>query len=202
MAKRRMVGWQPLAVENTDAPVATASSAAVEPEHTAPAPASNSQQPAAASVSEPVTAAPAATEAAPSAEAAPVADGPVQDPNLPRRRMAGWQPLAVANTAAPVASVPAAQTAPAAPEPAASANAEPAAPTVEATAAPAQPAAPAGPIQDPDVPRRRMAGWQPLAVAHDAPVAAPAGARSEERRVGKEGGGRCRTSQSQTIRRD
>ena len=176
MAKRRMVGWQPLAVENTDAPVATASSAAVEPEHTAPAPASNSQQPAAASVSEPVTAAPAATEAAPSAEAAPVADGPVQDPNLPRRRMAGWQPLAVANTAAPVASVPAAQTAPAAPEPAASANAEPAAPTVEATAAPAQPAAPAGPIQDPDVPRRRMAGWQPLAVAHDAPVAAPAGA--------------------------
>jgi len=152
MSKRRMVGWQPLAVENTDAPAAPADAPA-EPqsvtEHAAPAPEPTPvQEPVAA---EPVVAA--------NGRSGPAADGPIQDPNVARRRMAGWEPLAVANSAAPTAT--AADAAPASAEPA---TAEPV----------GQPAEPTGPIQDPDVPRRRMAGWQPLTVAHDARTAAPA----------------------------
>ena len=118
---------------------------------------------------------------------------------LSKRRMVGWQPLTVENTAAlvPNASVETTAAKPeAAPQPSAasvvavSAPSQPTvaqsavpAPSVAATepaAAPVQPAVSSGPIQDPSVPRRRMAGWQPLTVAHDAPVAAPAAAVAPE----------------------
>src|SRR5699024_5896171 len=94
-SKRRMVGWQPLAVENTDAPAQAAPSDAIEPAPAAPAPA------AAPPVEQPVDEQPVAAQ--PEVAAAQAA-GPVQDANVQRRRMAGWQPLTVANTAAPVAA--------------------------------------------------------------------------------------------------
>src|SRR5699024_237611 len=90
------------------------------------------------------------------------AESSVQDAAVRPRRMAGWQPLSVANTA--VKASP--------PEPA------PAEPVVEEPVLEEPlaetPGTSAGPIQDPDVPRRRMAGWTPLTVAHDAPPVAPA----------------------------
>jgi len=100
MTKRRMVGWQPLAVENTDAPVQVPSTA-VEPAAPAPSAVPQTTQPV---VEQPIAAQPAAA----AHQTAPVqATGPVQNPDVPRRRMAGWQPLTAANTAAPV-EVPAA----------------------------------------------------------------------------------------------
>src|SRR5699024_8280603 len=112
--------------------------------------------------------------------AAAVADGPVQVTNVPRRRMAGWQALTVANTAAPAAVSPALNgaTSPAdtaAPAPSGPAS-EAAAPAAERPA-PAH-AAPSGPMLNPKRPRRGMVGWHPLSVAHDARVAAPAAATS------------------------
>src|SRR5690625_240740 len=170
MSKRRMVGWTPLAVENTDAPQQSPPTSPTPQPQAAP-PAEPQPQ------SEPAAEQPAAPKAAPAPVAAAVSDGPVQDPNVPRRRMADWQPLTVANTAAPAVSpAPTGTTSPAdtaAPAPSGPAS-EPAAPAAESPA-PAQ-TAPSGPIQDPNVPRRRMAGWQPLSVAHDAPVAATAAA--------------------------
>ncbi|GAA4477465.1 hypothetical protein GCM10023190_17190 [Enteractinococcus fodinae] len=166
MSKRRMVGWQPLAVENPDAPTAAPAPAAPQ---AAPEPA---QTPAPQPEHTPA----AEQSAAAAAQAAPVADGPPQDPNVPRRRMAGWQPLTVANTAGPVA--PAAAPQASAPAPAAESVAQPA----DAAEQPAAEPVASGPIQDPNVPRRRMAGWQPLSVARDgapaaaAPTAAPAAA--------------------------
>src|SRR5699024_1961104 len=101
--------------------------------------------------------------------------GVVQEPHIPRRRMAGWEPLVEANTAGPTPAAPA--PAAAASHQAASAEPEAAAVATEPVAAtpapaPVQPAS-AGALQDPSIPRRRMAGWQPLAVAHDTPTAVP-----------------------------
>ncbi|WP_022870246.1 cytochrome b/b6 domain-containing protein [Yaniella halotolerans] len=175
MSKRRMVGWQPLAVENTDAPT--------------PAPADTDPQPPVEPVtSEQATSEPTPAPAAPVAEApveqpaeqpaanvqAPASSGPVQDPAVARRRMAGWQPLTVANTAAPDTVAGAAPSSAA--EQSVASSAEPAqtqeAPEQAITGeVPAQTVQSSGPIQDPDVPRRRMAGWRPLSVAHDGPPA-------------------------------
>ena len=159
MSKRRMVGWTPLAVENHDAPAEPQAPAQPDTpvERTAPEPAAAPTPEVAPQTEQPVAEAPA--PAAPEQPAA--GSGPVQDPEVPRRRMAGWQPLTVANTAAP-ASV----AAPAAPAQEVSAEAAPAEPA-------AQPVTPSGPIQDPNIPRRRMAGWQALSVRHDAPATAP-----------------------------
>ena len=171
MVKRRMVGWQPLAVENTDAPVQAPPPSAPETESAAPAAAPRAEQPVVEQQPEPQEPQVAAAQAAP-AQAPAI----IQDENVPRRRMAGWQPLTVANTAAPVAAAaapspveqaPVASPATSVPEPA----------EVAASAEAVAPAAPSGPIQDPNVPRRRMAGWQPLTVAHDTP-ATPATAPS------------------------
>ena len=178
MSKRRMVGWQPLSVENTDAPAQSPADIQTQTpvESTAPEQVSAEPTPApSAPVAEPQVEQPA--EPAASAQA-PVSSGSVQDPAVPRRRMEGWQPLSVANTAAPttaaavapnpVAEVP--QSTPAesvAQQPVATAD-------TEQTVAPAQSAQSSGPIQDPEVPRRRMAGWKPLSVVHDAAQAAPA----------------------------
>lgn len=162
MSKRRMVGWRPLAVENTDAPAETTA-----PPTTTTEPAPAAEQPEAA-VQHTATAHDTGVVQEPARQ-----DGPVQDPHIPRRRMAGWEPLAVANTAGPAPATPAPaaavshQAASAEPEAAAVAP-EPVAATP--ASAPVQPAS-AGPLQDPSIPRRRMAGWQPLAVAHDAPTA-------------------------------
>src|SRR5699024_12742974 len=41
------------------------------------------------------------------------------------------------------------------------------------TVAPVQAGHPAGPLQDPELPRRRMAGWTPLSVSHDAAQVGP-----------------------------
>lgn len=161
MAKRRMLGWQPLAVENTDAPAQP--TPAVEPEPVAPAATPVAEQP---------TATPPQA-AVPRAE--PVqTNGVIQDEHIPRRRMAGWQPLTVANTAAPGAAAapaltPTAQTFDPT-TPSAPAVAETDVAVSSETVAPVPAAAPTGPIQDPNVPRRRMAGWQPLTVAHDTAV--------------------------------
>lgn len=176
MSKRRMVGWQPLAVENTDAPNPSVPPAAVEPEHAPqpPAPAVVEPQAAPSPVTEPVV------EAAPAAappQTEPVADGPIQDTSVARRRMAGWQPLTVGNSAAPAPSAPiAAAPAPSQPPVEETGSATPVEAGTAHAAAPVAPAVPSGPIQDPDVPRRRMAGWQPLSVAHDAATAVPAAA--------------------------
>src|SRR5690625_1274794 len=134
MSKRRMGGWTPLAVENTDAPQQSPPTPPTPQPQAAP-PAEPQPQP------EPAAEQPAAPEAAPAPVAAAVADGPVQDPHVPRRRMAGWQPLTVANTAAPAAASPALNgtTSPAdtgAPAPSAPAT-EPAAPAAQSPA-PAQ----------------------------------------------------------------
>lgn len=161
MSKRRMVGWRPLAVENQDAPSVAPPPA--EPE-TSVEPAS-SAAPAAAVDQSPAPPEPV-QPAQPAAEPAPAAStGPVQDTSVQRRRMAGWQPLSVANTAAPGTSAPIASTAEAQ-----------AATAPDASVETPQQAAPAssGPVQAPNVPRRRMAGWQPLMVAHDAPTVRPA----------------------------
>src|SRR5690625_2029406 len=111
MSKRRMVGWAPLTVENTDAPQPSASSAisVLEPQ---PTPQSETQTEfAETSQSVPAegTSSPAAEPAgAPEPAVQPVASGPIQDPTVPRRRMAGWQPLSVARDGAPVAATAAA----------------------------------------------------------------------------------------------
>lgn len=170
MSKRRMVGWQPLAVENTDAP--TAAPAPAEPQaapEPAPTPAPQ-PEPTPAPAAEPVAEQPAASHSA------PAADGPLQDPNVARRRMAGWQPLAVARDGAPAA--PAAAPAPTATADAPAATPTPTAPAAAEQAAPAAaqaaPTAPA-PVTE-DLPRRRMDGWEPLKVGHPntaAPVAEP-----------------------------
>lgn len=173
MTKRRMVGWQPLAVENTDAPVQPAP--AVNPQPVAPA-ASAAPQAEQPVVEQPK---PAPPEAGP-AQAVP-AQGVVQDENIQRRRMAGWRPLAVANTAAPVNA--AVTPSPAPQEPAPTTTSAPEVAPADVAASPeavaAVPvAASTGPLQDPDVPRRRMAGWQPLTVAHDTAVDAAEAASS------------------------
>lgn len=195
MSKRRMVGWQPLAVENTDAPAQPvpparnqAPAEPTAPEQVAPEPTSAQ----AVAVPEPQVEQPAEPVAS---EQAPVSSGPVQDPDVSRRRMAGWQPLTVANTAAPVTAAAVSST-PVAEQPVAT----PAEPAEEqqivsqpVAALATQPAQPSGPLQDPDIPRRRMAGWTPLTVAHDAaptasaasaaPASAPAVAEPETARV-------------------
>lgn len=178
MSKRRMVGWQPLSVENTETPAQSPADiqtqAPVEP--TAPEQVSAEPTPApSAPVVEPQVEQPA--EPAASAQA-PVSSGPVQDPAVPRRRMEGWQPLTVANTAAPataaaVAPNPVAEVPQSTPAQSVAQQAVATADT-EQTVAPAQPAQSSGPIQDPEVPRRRMAGWKPLSATHDAAQAAPA----------------------------
>ena len=178
MAKRRMLGWQPLAVENTDAPAPP--TPAVEPEPVAPTATPVAEQ----SAPEPQTAA-RPEVAAP--QAAPVqTSGVIQDEHIPRRRMAGWQPLTVANTAAPVAAAepptPVAKTsAPTTPGTPAVAEAKVADATE--TMAPAPAATPPGPVQDPNVPRRRMAGWQPLTVAHDTAVTSAAVSAAPEEAI-------------------
>ncbi|GAA4114940.1 cytochrome b/b6 domain-containing protein [Enteractinococcus coprophilus] len=158
MTKRRMVGWQPLIVEHTDAP-AQVPSTAVEPAAPAPSAAPQTTQPV---VEQPIAAQPAAA----AQQTAPAqATGPVQDPDVPRRRMAGWQPLTAANTAAPVAAAD-----PASPPTQTARPTTTSAPEPADGAMTSQTAAPTGRIQDPNVPRRRLAGWQPLTVAHDTPV--------------------------------
>jgi len=159
MSKRRMIGWQPLAVEKTDRPGQVPLPAAVEPELVAPAPSAAPpiEEPA---VEQPVTAQPriAAQQAS------------IPDANIQRRRMTGWQPLSAANTAAPVAAV----TAPASAAVETATEATPAA--SEQSAAAAEPAATAAPQAAPapvieDLPRRRMDGWEPLKVGHPATAA-------------------------------
>src|SRR5699024_4784636 len=102
MSKRRMVGWQSLAVENTELPAQSPADTETPVESTASDQVSAKPTPAPRAV----VAAPQVEEPAsdgPSASAqAPVSSGVVQDPAVPRRRMAGWQPLTVAHTAAPV----------------------------------------------------------------------------------------------------
>lgn len=166
MSKRRMVGWRPLAVEAQDDPRVIPSAA--EPE----APVEPATPEPAVSPIEPGQSAAPTPEPTPVEASDTAATGPVQDSSVQRRRMAGWQPLTVANTAAPVGSAAPAT----AGSPPASADGSPATAPVEPAASeqPAAPAASTGPIQDPDIPRRRMAGWQPLEVAHDAPTVRPA----------------------------
>src|SRR5699024_10407155 len=119
MSKRRMAGWRPLTVENqqtppvpqiepdqetTPEPVAV-QSAVAQPDPAAQvavvrhlrmavwqplcATESSATEPSAVQlgVADPVVEEPVAAPAAPS--------GPIQDPDVPRRRMAGWQPLTV-----------------------------------------------------------------------------------------------------------
>lgn len=170
MSKRRMVGWQPLAVENT-AP------AQLRADTQTPSPVEST---ASDQVSAKPTPAPAAQPEA-SAQA-PGSSGLVQDPDLPRRRMAGWKPLTVAHTAAPVTASadPVAQVPHS--TPAASVAEQPVARPdtgqaaragIAHTVAPVQAGQPAGPLQDPELPRRRMAGWTPLSVSHDAAQVGP-----------------------------
>ena len=165
MSKRRMVGWRPLAVENHDAPSEPQPPAQPDTpvEQTAPEPAvAPATSQVAPQAEQPVAEAPAVTTDQPVA-----VSGPVQDPDVPRRRMVGWQPLTVANTAAPRPAVASAAPAQEVSDPTHElSEAAPAEPV-------AQPTVPSGPIQDPSIPRRRMAGWQPLSVAHDAPATAP-----------------------------
>src|SRR5690625_3020990 len=172
MSKRRMVGWRPLAVENTDTPAETTAPATTTPEPAPAAPAVE-PQPAAAEQPEAAVQHTATAQDTGVVQEPPRQDGPVRDPHIPRRRMAGWEPLAVANTAGPAPATPA----PAASHQAASAEPEAVAVAPEPVAAtpapaPVQPAS-AGPLQDPSIPRRRIAGWAPLAVPHDAPTPGP-----------------------------
>lgn len=165
MSKRRMVGWHPLAVENHD------------PSHDLQPPTEPESPVEPVEPAEPATDQGSEPAAAPAPET-PVAtpSQPVQDSSVQRRRMTGWKPLTVANTAAPAAAVPATA------EPAASLDDQPHSAPVEAEAVEdqpmaAEPAASSGPVQDPDIPRRRMAGWTPLKApttqdAQPAPVAA------------------------------
>src|SRR5699024_7661767 len=135
-----MVGWRPLTVENQQIPpdAQTELESVAEPETVA--------EPEPVADPEPITERPRPVEAP--------AESSVQDAAVRPRRMAGWQPLSVANTA--VKASP--------PEPA------PAEPVVEEPVLEEPiaetPRTSAGPIQDPEVPRRRMAGWTPLTVAH------------------------------------
>jgi len=166
MSKRRMVGWAPLTVENTDAPQPSASSAISVLEPQAPPQAETQTELAETNQSVPAedTSTPAAEPAGtPEPAVQSVASGPIQDPTVPRRRMAGWQPLSVARDGAPVAAQAAA---PAAEAPAAAEqSATPAAAAVQAA-----PVAPA-PVTE-DLPRRRMDGWEPLKVGHPDAAAA------------------------------
>ena len=171
MSKRRMVGWAPLSVENTAAPQPTASStiAVLEPQTTpesaTPTELTETPQSVAADGAS-ATAAEPRSEASGTAER-PAASGPIQDPNVSRRRMVGWQPLSVARDGSPASAptaAPAATTqAPAAAEP-------PAAEQTSPVAARTAPVAPA-PVTE-DLPRRRMDGWEPLKVGHPDTAAA------------------------------
>ena len=187
MSKRRMVGWQPLAVENASAPMVPLADIKNSTEPTVSQTAA--PQAAEAPALPPETAAePAQAQEAPVRAAAgevPAqavqSSGPIQDPDVPRRRMAGWTPLSVAHDGPPAVI--------------ASGTAWPQAgvaesePVVAAETAPAQEAVPAGPTNagpapvTEDLPRRRMQGWQPLAVGHPdsiAPSAVEVPAGSQE----------------------
>jgi len=178
MSKRRMVGWQPLAVENTEAPAAPAALTLDEPQLIEPTPAT--EQPT-------VAAAEAAPASATLAAPAVAQGGPIQDPNVPRRRMAGWQPLAVTHDNPVVA--PAILAAAAAPAPVIEdlprrrmdgwtplqfGHPDSVAPVVEAAPASAPVAAPAAP-------RRRMGAH---AAAPAATEAAESASAASARRMG------------------
>src|SRR5699024_663470 len=205
MSKRRMAGWRPLTVENqqtppvaqiepdqetTPEPVAEQSAAApaepavqdavVRPRRMAgwqplSATESSATEPSAVEpgVADPVVEEPVAAPAAPS--------GPIQDPDVPRCRMAGWQPLTVAHDAPAAAAVASSKITPepkASPSPQ-SVTAEHETPAVSAvqttppaaTPSASTPQANERPPQTADLPRRRMAGWQPLQVEHPGTVA-------------------------------
>src|SRR5699024_2673480 len=157
MSKRRMVGWQPLSVENTDAPAQSPADIQTRTpvESTAPEQVSAEPTPApSAPVAEPQVEQPA--EPAVSAHA-PVSSGSIKDPSAPRRLIEVCQPLSVANTAAPDTAA-AVATKPVAELPQSTASKSVAQQPVatadtEQTVASAQSAQSSGPIQDPEVPR-------------------------------------------------
>src|SRR5690625_2247578 len=163
MLKRRMIGWQPLATENTY--VLTVPGAHAEPE---PVQHMTKEPPV---VDQPSNGHQAPNGTGPDIAVQPTTtSGSVQNPNVPRRRMAGWQPLSTARDSAPIAAVNA--TAATAMTTASAAATETPAPATEQSAPVATPAAPA-PVTD-NLPRRRMGGWAPLKVGHPdtaAPVA-------------------------------
>ena len=106
---------------------------------------------------------------------------------MSKRRMVGWQPLAVENTATATMSQASAEPEPVQatrPPETAQQTSQPQAPIDASEGVTAAPASPAGPIQDPDVARRRMAGWQPLTVAHAAPMATPMAATPADSSAG------------------
>src|SRR5699024_9445254 len=100
--------------------------------------------------------------------------GADQDPTVPRRRMAGWQPLSAARDGAPDAATSAAAPAAATTTPAAVTEAP--APATEQSAPVSASAAPA-PVTE-DLPRRRMDGWEPLKVGHPDTATPVAGQQS------------------------
>ena len=155
MLKRRMIGWQPLATENTD--VLTAPRAPAEPE---PVP-RVSMEPAVANQHPNGSQVPNGTSPEVAVQSTTTSRS-AQDPNVPRRRMAGWQPLSAARDGAPIVVASAT----------AAAATETSAPATGQSAPVAAPVAPA-PVTE-DLPRRRMGGWAPLKVGHPdtaAPVA-------------------------------
>src|SRR5699024_7305508 len=168
MSKRRMVGWQPLTVENTAVPAQLSADTQTQ----ARARSTVSDQVPAESIpapSVPVAAPQAAQPEELTANAAASGlSGPVQDPAVPRRRMAGWTPLSVAGDTAQVG--PVAPSAPVTAEPESTVTV-PSVPSAEADVAQDAVQASSGLVQDPDLPRRRMVGWQPLVVGHPDRVA-------------------------------
>src|SRR5690625_408524 len=98
MLKRRMIGWQPLATENTY--VLTVPGAHAEPE---PVQHMTKEPPV---VDQPSNGHQAPNGTGPDIAVQPTTtSGSVQNPNVPRRRMAGWQPLSTARDSAPIAAV-------------------------------------------------------------------------------------------------